>query len=246
MARLVLPEAKVFKEIIGAVGKLADEVALRITGEGVSLKALDIDQSSYIEVLLPSDMFLEYNVSEEEIVGVSTSNLKKVLKNLKKGENLIVESSGDYVSFTVGAIARRVYRFRNLEVSLPEIPEFNLEFNASAQLTSSSIKKILEDAESVSSVVEIDASSSDMLVFRAKGTGKVEVKLTLGSLALISLDVKKPSKSTYDIAKLSTVLGLTSISDTVLLELSDKAPLKLEFKIGSGRVTYLLAPIEEG
>ncbi|ADV65037.1 DNA polymerase sliding clamp [Desulfurococcus mucosus] len=245
MARIVLPEAKIFKEIIGAVGKLADEVALNITREGISIKALDIDQSSYIEIVLPSDMFLEYTVENEEVVGISTSNIKKVLKHLRKGENLTIETSGEYVGFTVGTVTKRRYRFRNIDVAVPEIPEFNLDFKVTAQLTSSGVKKAIEDVESVGSVIEVDASS-DTLVFRAVGSSRAEVRFTQGSPALISLEVREPSKSTYDVVKLATVLGVAEMSDMVTLGFSSKMPLKMEFHIGSGRITYLTAPIEVG
>jgi len=246
MARLVLPEAKVFREIVEAVGKLADEVAIKATPEGAILKALDIDQSSYIEVYLPSDMFLEYSVEGEDVIGVSIGNLKKILKHLRKGENLVIESSGDYVEFTVGTVTVRRYRFRSLDVALPEVPEFNLEFNVLAQLASSSLRKTLEDVESVGSIVEIEAPSSEALFIRSTGTGKVNVKFATGSLALLSLDVKEPSKSTYDVAKLTTVLNISEIADVVDLGFSSGMPLKMEFKVGTGRITYFLAPLEVG
>lgn len=244
MVRMVLPEAKIFRKIIESVGKLADEVAFTVSNNGVSLKALDADQSSYIEVFLPPDMFLEYTVDSEETLGVSISNIKKVLKHLRKGENLIIESDGEFIEFTVSGVAKRRFKFRNLEVSVPEIPEFNLEFKVSAQLVSSNVKKALEDIESVGSIIEIDAPSNDLMVFRAAGSGKAEVKFAAGSTALLSMDVKEPSKSVYDVVKLSTILGITEVSDVVTLEFASGMPLKMEFKIGNGRITYLTAPIE--
>jgi len=98
VTRIVLPEAKLFKEVIDAIGNIADEVALLLTLDGLNIKALDVDQSSLIDVSLPKDMFLEYDVGEEVSIGVSINNLKKVLKHLKKGENLAIELEGDFVN----------------------------------------------------------------------------------------------------------------------------------------------------
>jgi len=77
VTRIVLPEAKLFKEVIDAIGNIADEVALLLTLDGLNIKALDVDQSSLIDVSLPKDMFLEYDVGEEVSIGVSINNLKK-------------------------------------------------------------------------------------------------------------------------------------------------------------------------
>jgi proliferating cell nuclear antigen len=77
LTRVVLPEAKVFKEVIDAVGNLADEVSLTLNPDGVVVRAMDIDQSSLLEVNFPRDMFLEYEVEEPQVIGISVSNLKE-------------------------------------------------------------------------------------------------------------------------------------------------------------------------
>lgn len=245
VTRIVLPEAKLFKEVIDAIGNIADEVALLLTLDGLNIKALDADQSSLIDVSLPKDMFLEYDVGEEVSIGVSINNLKKVLKHLKKGENLAIELEGDFVKFTIGAggVVSRVFKFRNLDVPTPEIPEFNLEFKASAKLMAQAVKKVIEDIEAVGGSTQIKATP-EAIVFKSIGAGKVEVRFAQGSLALISLDVQEPSESVYDTTKLVNVLGIAKVSDIVTLEFSSKNPLKAEFSIGTGRVVYLLAPFE--
>ncbi|MEM1772196.1 MAG: DNA polymerase sliding clamp, partial [Desulfurococcaceae archaeon] len=90
MPRAVLPEAKLFRDIIDTIGNIADEVSLVLTSEGLTIKALDVDQTSLIDVQLPKDMILEYELQEALNIGVSINNLKKVLKHLKKGENLAI------------------------------------------------------------------------------------------------------------------------------------------------------------
>lgn len=245
MPKAVLPEAKMFKELVETIGNIADEVALLFTSEGLTIKALDVDQSSLIDIYFPKEMFLEYDIEESMSVGVSINNLKKVLKHLKKGENLAIEPEGEYAKFTIGAggVVSRMFRFRNLEVPAPEIPELNLSFTATAKVMAQSLKKVIEDIEAIGGSTQFRATP-EALVIRSVGAGKLEVKFAQGSLALISLEVSEPAESVYDTSKLVNVLGITKISDVVTLSFASKMPLKAEFSIGPGRVTYLLAPFE--
>jgi len=245
LPKAVLPEAKMFKELVETIGNIADEVALLFTSEGLTIKALDVDQSSLIDIYFPKEMFLEYDIEESMSVGVSINNLKKVLKHLKKGENLAIEPEGEYAKFTIGAggVVSRMFRFRNLEVPTPEIPELNLSFTAAAKVMAQSLKKVIEDIEAIGGSTQFRATP-EALVIRSVGAGKLEVKFAQGSLALISLEVSEPAESIYDTSKLVNVLGITKISDVVTLSFASKMPLKAEFSIGPGRVTYLLAPFE--
>jgi proliferating cell nuclear antigen len=245
LPKAVLPEAKMFKELVETIGNIADEVALLFTSEGLTIKALDVDQSSLIDIYFPKEMFLEYDIEEPMSVGVSINNLKKVLKHLKKGENLAIEPEGEYAKFTIGAggVVSRMFRFRNLEVPTPEIPELNLSFTATAKVMAQSLKKVIEDIEAIGGSTQFRATP-EALVIRSVGAGKLEVNFAQGSLALISLEVSEPAESIYDTSKLVNVLGITKISDVVTLSFASKMPLKAEFSIGPGRVTYLLAPFE--
>jgi proliferating cell nuclear antigen len=240
-----LPEAKIFKEIIDAISNLADEISIVLNPDGMVMRAMDVDQSSLLEVNFPKDMFLEYEVEEPQVIGVSVGNLKKVLKHLKKGENLTIIPEGDYVKFSIGegGVSARRFRFRNLEVTTPQIPELELQFTVSAQIMTQALKKALEDIEEVGGSAEFNAKE-EALIVRAVGVGRVEVRFAKGSLATISLEVKEPASAVYDAAKLTNILSVTKISDIVKLEFASKMPLKAEFIVGSGKVTYLLAPFE--
>lgn len=245
MTRAVLPEAKLFKDIVETIGNIAEEVSLVLTPEGLVVKAVDVDQSSLIDVFMPKDMFLEYEVEETVNVGVSINNVKKVLKHLKKGDNLAIEPEGDYVKFTigVGGVVSRTFKFRNLDVPVPEVPELELKFTATAKILAQPLKKVVEDIEAVGGNTQIKALE-DAVVFKSVGAGRVEVKFTVGSLALVSLEVSEPAEAVYDTIKLTNVLGVAKVSDVVTLQFATKTPLKAEFSVGPGRVIYLLAPFE--
>lgn len=247
MARATLPEAKLFKEIIDALGNISDEVSVNLAPDGIYIKAMDVDQSSLIDAFIPKEMFLEYEVDEPTNIGISVSNLKKILKHVKKGENLSIEPLGDFVKYSIGAmgIISSSFKFRNLDVPVPEIPELSLNFTVNAKLHAQSFKKAVEDIESAGGSTQIKATQ-DMLLFKSIGAGKVESKFPVGSFALISLEVVEPAESIYDTMKLVNILGLAKVSDVVTLQFASKMPLRIDFSVGLGRITYILAPFEIG
>lgn len=241
-ARISYPEAKYIKTLIEVLGKLVDEVAFQITPDGVIVKALDAARVALIDILLPPTAFLEYDVPEEIVAGVSTANLAKLLKKVKKGDRFVMEVDEEKVTITIESIIRRIYEFRNLDVPIPEIPEAALEFNVQAHLLVDVIKHAIKDAEAVGDLLEIEAPNNETLFFRGRGTGVTETKIVAGSPALIDLEVKEPSKSIYNLGYLKYVINLTKIAELVVLRFSTDMPLEMEFSIGEGRVKYLLAP----
>lgn len=241
--KVIYPEAKYFRSIIEAVSKVVDEVAIRISEEGISIKALDPAKVSLIDIILPAGSFVTYEVSGEEVVGVSVANLVKVLKKLKKGDQLEISSVGDYINIAVESQLRRKYSFRNIDVQVPEIPELSLEFDVEAMLLAEAFKTAIRDAEVVGDTVEFEASDESTLIIRGVNATRVETKITASMPSLISLSVSKPSRSAYSLEYLEKVLSLTGVSESITLKFSSDAPLYLEFRIaGEGVIKYLLAP----
>ncbi|RLG79041.1 MAG: DNA polymerase sliding clamp, partial [Thermoprotei archaeon] len=142
----------------------------------------------------------------------------------------------------IESVGRRVYRFRNLEAPLPEIPEAQLEFNVEAQLLIDVVKQAVKDAETVGEHLELEAPDTETLYLRGRGATVTETKLVVGMPALVSLEVKEPSKSVYQVEYLKYVVGLTKIAELATIKFSSDAPLELEFSLSEGRIKYLLAP----
>ena len=242
MIRISYPEAKYMRTIIEVLGKLIDEVAFRITPDGVYVKAIDAARVALIDIFLPPTAFIEYEVPEEVIAGLSTANLAKLLKKVKKGDKFVMEVDEENVKIIIESTIRRTYKFRNLEVTVPEIPEANLEFNVEAHLLVDVIRHAIKDAEAVGDLLEIEAPDQETLFMRGRGASITETKLVKGSPALIELVVKEPSKSLYNLEYLKYIVNLTKIAELAVLRFSTDMPLELEFSLGEGRVKYLLAP----
>ncbi len=243
-ARLSYPDAKSFYNMLDSLAKIVDEISMRITPEGVKAVAVDPAHVALIQIELPTDTFIEYEVEGDEVkLGFNVANVAKIVKRGKKGEKLEIEVEEEKVTWTIVGAAVKRYRLLNLDVPEPEIPEAELQFNTHVALIVDPFKNALKDAEAVGDTVELEAPDETTLIVRGVGAAVAETKIRSDSPAVVEFEVKEPSKSAYSIDYLKHVLSLTKVADTVVLEFSTDMPLRLQFRLpAGGKVTYLLAP----
>jgi len=246
-ARLQYPDARSFKELVEVLGKIIDEARFTINKEHVKVVGMDASKTALIEVVMPYESFIEYEISEdrEEVyMGVHLGSLANMLKKGKKGETLTFLVSDDKVLVRIDSTVVKKFLVPNIEVLIDVPEEIKLDFDVEASVISDALKKALRDVEVVGDIVEFEASE-EALIIRAKGEGRsrAETIFSRESVALTYLDVKQPSKSAYDVIYLKNVLNLTKIAESVDIRFSTDKPLELVFKSPEGsRVRYLVAP----
>ncbi len=251
VARMKYPDAKVFREFIEALSKIVEEAKFKISEDGVKVVGMDPAKVALIEIDMPSEAFLEYEVQRDIEMGVNLESLANSIKRGKKGDTVSFAITDDKVLVKLeaqtGAIKR--YLTPNFEVTIdvPENPK--LEHDVEASVISDTLKRAVKDAEAISDLIVIEAEEGE-LRFKGytEGKSKMEMRLKEGSPALIYLEVRNPATSAYDITHLKNVLNLTKVAAAVDLKFSSDKPLELVFKSAEGsKVRYLLAPtsIEE-
>lgn len=245
-AVLQYPDARSFRELVAALSKVLDEARFELGEDGVKVVGMDASKTVYMEVFMPRDAFLEYEVPEEEAVymGVNLQSLINMLKKAKKGEILSFKISDDRIFMRIESIVVKKFLFPNIEVLLDIPGEIRLEFNVEAAVISDALKKALKDVEVVGDIAEFEATE-EALIIRAKGEGgaRAETVFSRDSVALTFLEVREPSTSSYDVAYLKNVLNLTKIAESVEIKFSTDKPLELVFRSPEGsRIRYLIAP----
>ncbi|MEZ0394171.1 MAG: DNA polymerase sliding clamp [Desulfurococcaceae archaeon] len=241
MPRLEMPDARLFKAIVDALSDIVDEVAIQLGPEGLRLRALDVSQTALAELELPRDSFADYTFEEPTNVGVSLAYLSKLLKGVKKGERLILELEGDRVKLTLEAAIRTSFVLRNLDVPAPELTAQGLEFDVEAQLMSNAFRTAIEDISAVSDVIEFQASPGLLRIGGGAGS-KAEAKFEEGSPALLLLNVKKESRSSYQASYLSIPADLSRHAEAATLKFSSDSPLMVELPMGGGKFAFIVAP----
>ncbi len=246
IARIKYPDVKTFKELIVALSKILDEAKLSLTRTGLRIVGMDPAKVAYIEVHMPREAFLEYEIEEDrEVVeaGFNLGVLEDILEG-RKGNPVEMVIAQDKVLVSVeGAVIRR-FLLPNLEVAVEELGEVELEHDVKAVVISDVLKKAISDIKAVSDIVEIEADENQ-IVLRSTGEAgpKVTLRLTRESSALIDLEARNPSRAKYDVSYLENTLNLCKVAESVELMFSTDKPLELNFKSPDGStVRYILAP----
>jgi proliferating cell nuclear antigen len=246
IARIKYPDVKTFKELIVALSKILDEAKLSLTRTGLRIVGMDPAKVAYIEVHMPREAFLEYEIEEDrEVVeaGFNLGVLEDILEG-RKGNPVEMVIAQDKVLVSVeGAVIRR-FLLPNLEVAVEELGEVELEHDVKAVVISDVLKKAISDIKAVSDIVEIEADENQ-IVLRSTGEAgpKVTLRLTRESSALINLEARNPSRAKYDVSYLENTLDLCEVAESVELMFSTDEPLELNFKSPDGStVRYILAP----
>jgi proliferating cell nuclear antigen len=246
IARIKYPDVKTFKELIVALSKILDEAKLSLTRTGLRIVGMDPAKVAYIEVHMPREAFLEYEIEEDRGVveaGFNLGVLEDILEG-RKGNPVEMVIAQDKVLVSVeGAVIRR-FLLPNLEIAVEELGEVELEHDVKAVVISDVLKKAISDIKAVSDIVEIEADENQ-IVLRSTGEAgpKVTLRLTRESSALINLEARNPSRAKYDVSYLENTLNLCKVAESVELMFSTDKPLELNFKSPDGStVRYILAP----
>jgi len=234
------PSAKTFLTLLEVIGEVADEVLLDVGPEAVQVRALDPARLSLIEIRIPSSAFTQYDVRPQGLkVGLNLSSLLKVLPKPKKGEVLKFSADESFYSLLIEGVAPKLFRFRSIEVPVEEIPELSLEFKVRARILSKAFKQALTDLKG-SGAIEIEVPVADYILFKGGGS---TVKMSRVSGSIIDIEFEESVRSVYEESYLVKVLPLSTLTDSLTLELSSSSPLRITFEIpGDVVVRYTLAP----
>lgn len=245
MFRMRISDSKTFKSVIDAISAVVDEATFILGPDGIKLRAMDPSRVAMVDWEMQKTSFDEYEADGVSKVCINLNEFKKVLKRASKDDVIEISmEEGNQLQIKIRGRYTRTFTLPILETSEEEIPEPKLTFNAKVTLAADDFYDTLKDAELVSDNVRIEADEEG-LVMNAKGdVAGTRIEMKKGSDALISIEVKEPSKATFSLSYLTDIVKAASdTSDIVTLEFSTDMPLRLDFRQRyDGKLVYLLAP----
>ncbi len=246
IARIKYPDVKTFKELVVALAKILDEARFTLSSTGLRIVGMDPAKIAYIEIHIPREAFLEYEIEEgREVVdaGFNLGVLEDILEG-KKGNPVEVVIAQDKILVNIEGTIGRKFLLPNLEIAIEELEGIRLEHEVRAVIVGDVLRKAISDIKAVSDTMEIEADENQILLKSVgETTPKVTLKLTRESTALIDFEVVNPARARFDISYLENTLNLSRIAESVELMFSTDKPLELNFKSPDGStVRYILAP----
>jgi len=241
-----MSDVKLFRDVITAVSTLIDEGTFNVSPGGIKLRSMDPSRVVMVDFVMQKTAFDEYVSDQNAKICLNLGELLKLLKRAGRDESveiLLDESTGQIV-VTIQGKYKRTFRMPTLEAMGDEIPTPKVTFNAKVTLTTDGLRRSLEDVALVSDHVRMETDGERFLMSAKGDLMGANIELKSGSDALLSLEVKEPSRATYPLSYLSDIVKAASAtSDIVALEFSTDMPVRLDFKQPyDGSLVYYLAP----
>ncbi|MHB8361739.1 MAG: DNA polymerase sliding clamp [Thermoplasmataceae archaeon] len=234
---------KNLREIIDLLNTIVSEAKLKLDLTGLNVKAVDSAHVAMIDIHLPREAFLEYDVEQEDELTVDVEKLKGIIKLASSNDAISMIKENERLKFKIGSISKSIPLLDNSSVVTPKIPSIHSE--SYVVIKKSELERGLKAAEDVSDAIKLIMKPDE---FRARSASESEdSELILEKSELSDLNCGSEVKSSYPLDYLLRIVKSLSSSEELKLSFKDDYPLSIEFKPSKEGVEglsgfFLLAP----
>ena len=240
--RLKLQSPKLLSDIISIISELVTEVKLKVTKEGLSLTAIDPANVAMIYFKMPADLFVEFNLEKDEILGINFDSLKAVLRRCGPGSALTLEKQDNILKLTIEDRVRRDFSLALIDIDAEdkEMPQW--EFKSVIKMDSSAFVEVIEDCAIVADACTFIAEPKKFMI-EAKGLNSTRSEFTTDAAEIYSDN----SAARFSLEYLAKFMKGSKVSSRVTISFSDNHPMRIDFPTGTVMLSFVLAPrIEQG
>jgi proliferating cell nuclear antigen len=239
-------DAKLWKNLLAAISTLIEEADFNATPDGIKLRSMDPSHVAMVDFEWQKTAFEEYTCQEPTKIRVNIASMLKLLKRVGSDEilEMLYDEKTRKLNLTLKGKMMRKFTIPTLDPAQEEVPTPKITFNSKVKLATSTFRDIIDDVQAVSDNVRLETTPEKLIAAATTELSSAIIELEKSSEMLIELDVKEPSKATFNLNYLSEITKAgASTSEIVTVEFSSNMPIRLEFDIPQqGRLSYYLAP----
>jgi proliferating cell nuclear antigen len=241
--KLVVQEAPALKAAIDSIVSLVEEGQFEVKEDGLHLKAMDPSQISMVSFIMPKAAFVEYNVPEEQKIGIDISQLSNILARGKKSEHVELSIEDGRLNIKFYAEKRkRTFKIPLIEIGEGLSREPKIDYGSYAKIHAEALKETLKDAKLVSSHVKLLLEPNAFLVEVRGENGDVKEEFETGGGEVTEIKTEGGARATFPLQYLEDMIKAASASSPVTINLETDRPMRLTYDIEGATVTYYLAP----
>ena len=240
-------DASTLRACVETITAIVDEGKLRITAEGLKLRAVDPANVAMISFVLQRDAFDDFRFSVESEGDTEI----EIGMDFMKLIGILGIGGREDVELKLDENAQKLYtRMGSLDYTLslldpsslrkePKVPE--LEFPAKVIIETEEFRRTIRAAEKIGENIVLGVDGEE---FYMEAEGEMDkLRLGLGKEQLIDLTPETVS-SLYSLEYISSMSKGISHAENITLNLGKNYPLQMDFALAEGKVkvSYLLAP----
>ena len=235
---LKLDNPRLFSEIIGIISDLVLEVRIKVNKEGVSILAIDPANVAMISFKIPNAAFAEFEVENDEVLGVSLESLKAVLRRCSAHGVLVMKREENTLKIEIQDKIKREFNLALIEIEDEEKEIPMLEFASKIEMASADFAEAIEDCSVVADSCNF-VSEPDKFMIKAKGS----LNSFKSEFSSDEVNIQaQEATSKYSLEYLQKMVKATKIVDKTTINFSTDYPLKLEFQTPFVELSFILAP----
>ncbi|MEK6844299.1 MAG: proliferating cell nuclear antigen (pcna) [Nanoarchaeota archaeon] len=234
---LKLENPRLFSDVISIISELVTEVKIKVNKDGMSLTAVDPANVAMVHFRMPSDLFSEYDLEKEEILGLNLDNLKAVLRRCKPGSSLIIGKNDNMLKLSIHDRIKRDFNLALLDIDVEEKELPQWEFNSVIKLNSDSLVEVIEDCLIVSDACSFIAEPTKFIV-EAFGLHSARAEFSSDEIEIHS----GSSSARFSLEYMNKFAKAAKISNKAQLSFSNNHPMRIDFTTGNVMLSFVLAP----
>jgi proliferating cell nuclear antigen len=247
--KVTFPQAKEIKNILPAIVSFLSEGTFKANKDGIFLSSLDPANVAVILLDMYPNMFIEYDVQDEEKFTINLEDLKKIMTKvaLKNQISWEIDEEKNKFVLTVYGKAKKTFTLPLIESegSFMDLP--SLELPVKVEMDSKAFYDIIESAKVIADEIKIVANPDGPKVsFIAEGELKdMRIDLTPQDESVLSMEVPSKAMARYSVDYLYKLSKVAKISDTLTFKFDSGKPIWIDYKsTDKFKFGFVLAPRE--
>ncbi len=253
LLELMTVQTNAIKVLVEALKEILTEANIEFNETGLKIVAMDSSKTILVHLKLNSDKFEKYVCKKKMIVGVSMSNLFKLIKTITNADSLtfyIDESNLNVLGIVIANSDKN--SITTFELNLMDLNEEHInippqEFDSIITMPSVDFQKICRDMNNLSDTIEIKSVGSQ-LIFSCKGEfARQETKLGEahegGICFLKNNEISSITQGYYNLKYLVLFTKCTALCPSIEIYMKNNFPILITFAVGNlGQLKLALAP----
>lgn len=235
--KLKLEDPRILAHLISIISELVKEVRIKINKEGMNLTAIDPANVAMAYFNIPADLFSEFIVEKDEVLGVNLENLNSIMRRCKMGSSLIIEREDSSIKIIINDKIKREFSLALMDVEGDEKQMPVWEFKSVIKMDSQSFVDAIEDCAVVADACTFIAQP-DKFIIESSNLHSARTEFSSDEAQIFSDN----SSARFSLDYLSKFVKGAKIANRVEINFSDNHPMRLNFPSGKVMLSFVLAP----
>ncbi len=235
--KIKMEDPRILSNLVSVISELVIEVRIKVDDKGMHLTAIDPASVAMVYFNIPAELFAQYEVGNQEVLGVNLDNLKSILRRCGLGSSLIMETEDNFLRLSIQDKIKRDFTLALIDVEGEEREMPQWEFKSVIKMDAQSFVDAIEDCLVVSDACTFIAEPSRFII-EARGLHSARTEFSSDEVQIFS----DSSSARFSLEYLSKFIKGSKVANNVELNFSDNHPMRINFPSGKIMLSFVLAP----